>query len=101
MTYAAYALRAWLIHACASGRAFWPQIVIQYATAVPVSSGAQRIGSMWETKVGGIFINYRSRDCIDVAKTLQIRLVEHFGEGQVFVACLSLEPGSDYRLSIE
>jgi len=45
--------------------------------------------------VGGIFINYRSRDCIDVAKMLQIRLVEHFGEGQVFVACLSLEPGSD------
>ena len=45
---------------------------------------------------GGIFVSYRRQDTDDLAGRLYDRLVDRFGEGQVFMDVDTIEPGLDF-----
>jgi hypothetical protein len=45
---------------------------------------------------GGIFVSYRRQDSDDLAGRLYDRLVDRFGEGQVFMDVDTIEPGLDF-----
>ena len=46
--------------------------------------------------LGGIFINYRRGDHIDMVSVLDNRLAQHFGRDQVFLDVSSIPPGAQY-----
>ena len=46
--------------------------------------------------MSGIFINYRRDDGAAYAGRLSERLKEYFGEDQVFMDILTIEPGLDF-----
>ena len=49
---------------------------------------------------GGIFVSYRRQDSDHLAGRLYDRLVDRFGEGQVFMDVDTIEPGLDFAEEI-
>jgi hypothetical protein len=49
---------------------------------------------------GSIFVSYRRQDSDHLAGRLYDRLVDHFGEGQVFMDVDTIEPGLDFAEEI-
>ncbi len=51
-------------------------------------------------KAGGIFVSYRRQESSDFAGRLYDRLVNRFGEGQVFMDVVTIEPGTSFARKI-
>lgn len=61
---------------------------------------ADSMGNMPEPGGRGIFISYRRQDSSHLAGRLSDRLVDRFGEGQVFIDVDTIEPGAEFATEI-